>query len=94
MSCFVKMKGVRPLNRPQYLSFSGGFRIAVSGYGGKPVYTSSRNFYIGDSDWMAQSLEFTYDPKGKALDPSVDFSFAVADGTVWVEGLSVCQVEE
>ena len=94
MSCFVKMKGVRPLNRPHYHSFSGGFRIAVTGYGGKPVCTSARNFYIGDADWMAQSLEFTYDPKGKTLDPSVDFTFYVADGTVWIEGLNICQVGE
>ena len=53
-----------------------------------------RDFYIGDSDWMAQSLEFTYDPKGKTLKPSVDFTFYVADGTVWIEGLNVCPVEE
>ena len=51
-------------------------------------------YYIGDSDWMAQSLEFTYDPKGKTLDPSVDFTFYVADGTVWIEGLNVCLVGE
>ena len=94
MSCFVKMKGVRPLNRPHYHSFSGGLRIAVTGCGGKPVCTSARNYYIGDSDWMAQSAEFTYDPKGKALDPSVDFTFYVADGTFWVEGLNVEEVKE
>ncbi len=94
MSCFVKMKGVRILNRPQYQSFSGGFRIAVTGYGGRPVCTSARNYYIGDSDWMAQSLEFTYDPKGQKLTPSVDFSFYVAEGTAWIEGLRVEELGE
>jgi len=94
MSCFVKMKGVRPLNRPHYHSFSGGLRIAVTDYGGKkPVCTSARNFYIGDSDWMAQSLEFTYDPKGKDLKPEVSVTFYVAEGTVWFEGLRVEEVD-
>ena len=72
----------------------GSLFIAVTGCGGKPVCTSARNYYIGDSDWMAQSAEFTYDPKGKALDPSVDFTFYVADGTFWVEGLNVEEVKE
>ena len=94
MSCFVKMKGVRLLNRPDYHSFSGGLRIAVVGYGGKPLCTSARNFYIGDSDWMAQSLEFTYDPKGQDLKPSVDMTFYVADGTAWIEGLRVEELGE
>ena len=94
MSCFVKMKGVRLLNRPGYHSFSGGLRVAVVGYGGKPLCTSARNFYIGDSDWMAQSLEFTYDPKGQDLKPSVDMTFYVADGTAWIEGLRVEELGE
>jgi len=94
LSCFVKMKGVRPLNRKNYFSFSGGFRIAASDCGGSPVCTTARNFYVGDADWMAQSLEFTYDPKGKALRPTVDFTFYVAEGTAWTEGLRVEEVVE
>jgi len=93
MSCFLKMKGVRPLNRPQYHSFSGGLRISVSGHANRPASRISPNYYIGDSDWMAHSVEFTCDPDRKELSPAVEISFCAADGTVWVEGLRVEEVE-
>ena len=89
VSCFVRMKGVRPLNRPYYFSHAGGFCFGVSGFGDRAVNASDPNYFVGDADWMAQSVEFTMGEKAKSSDVEAYARFYVADGTVWVDGFRV-----
>ena len=94
VSCFLKLKGVRPLDRPHYFSHAGGVCFGVSGFGGRAVHSTEPNYFIGDADWFAQSVEFAYDGKKPSDAVEAYVRFYVADGTVWIDGFRVEEILE